>query len=250
MTIPTSSPAARPDALTGFHPGHVPQHVAIIMDGNGRWATYRGMARSDGHRAGTENVSRTIEAFAQAGVRYLTLYAFSTENWERPSDEVDTLISIINEVIGPESRNLHNMGVRIRHIGSMSRLSDEMRSAIEHSIALTQHNEYLTLCVAFNYGARAEILEAVRRIIREQADPETITERSFAEYLDTAGIPDPDLIIRTAGEMRLSNFLLWQSAYAEFYSTSVLWPDFDATEVDKAIDAYRQRRRKFGRLED
>jgi undecaprenyl diphosphate synthase len=220
------------------------------MDGNGRWATDRGLSRSDGHRAGTENVRRTIESFAQAGVRYLTLYAFSTENWERPSDEVDTLISIIQEVIGPESENLHNMGVRIRHIGSLSRLSDEMRGAIEYSTALTQDNERLTLCVAFNYGARAEILEAVRRILREGVDPETVTERSFADYLDTAGIPDPDLVIRTAGEMRLSNFLLWQSAYAEFYSTSALWPDFDAAEVDKAIDAYRRRRRKFGRIED
>ncbi len=250
MTVHASSPAARSHTLSDIRPDRVPQHVAIIMDGNGRWATDRGLSRSDGHRAGTENVRRTIESFAQAGVRYLTLYAFSTENWERPSDEVDTLISIIQEVIGPESENLHNMGVRIRHIGSLSRLSDEMRGAIEYSTALTQDNERLTLCVAFNYGARAEILEAVRRILREGVDPETVTERSFADYLDTAGIPDPDLVIRTAGEMRLSNFLLWQSAYAEFYSTSALWPDFDAAEVDKAIDAYRQRRRKFGRIED
>ena len=250
MTVHASSPAARSHTLSDIRPDRVPQHVAIIMDGNGRWATDRGLSRSDGHRAGTENVRRTIESFAQAGVRYLTLYAFSTENWERPSDEVDTLISIIQEVIGPESENLHNMGVRIRHIGSLSRLSDEMRGAIEYSTALTQDNERLTLCVAFNYGARAEILEAVRRILREGVDPETVTERSFADYLDTAGIPDPDLVIRTAGEMRLSNFLLWQSAYAEFYSTSALWPDFDAAEVDKAIDAYRRRRRKFGRIED
>ena len=191
MTVHASSPAARSHTLSDIRPDRVPQHVAIIMDGNGRWATDRGLSRSDGHRAGTENVRRTIESFAQAGVRYLTLYAFSTENWERPSDEVDTLISIIQEVIGPESENLHNMGVRIRHIGSLSRLSDEMRGAIEYSTALTQDNERLTLCVAFNYGARAEILEAVRRILREGVDPETVTERVLRRLPRHRGNPRP-----------------------------------------------------------
>ena len=220
------------------------------MDGNGRWAINRGMSRSDGHRAGTENVRRAIEAFAQAGVKYLTLYAFSTENWNRPSSEVDTLISIIQEVIGPESANLHDLGVRIRHIGTLQRLPNDLRRAIEASIALTQHNDRLTLCVAFNYGSRAEIMEAVKRMLAQGVDPDSVDEESFSAQLDTVGIPDPDLIIRTAGEMRLSNFLLWQSAYAEFYSTSALWPDFNASEVEKSIDAYRQRRRKFGRLDD
>ena len=231
-------------------PGRIPQHVAIIMDGNGRWAMSRGMSRSEGHRAGTENVRHTIEAFAQAGVKYLTLYAFSTENWERPHTEVDTLISIIQEVIGPESANLHDSGVRIHHIGSLERLPPNLRQAIADSIELTRHNDRLNLCVAFNYGSRAEILEAVRRMISDGIDPEAVTSDSFTSYLYTADIPDPDLIIRTAGEMRLSNFLLWQAAYAEFYSTPVLWPDFDATEVRNAIDAYSARKRKFGRLED
>jgi undecaprenyl diphosphate synthase len=219
------------------------------MDGNGRWAVGRGLSRSDGHRAGTENVRRAIEAFAQAGVKYLTLYAFSTENWERPSAEVNALISIFRDVIGTESENLHRQGVRICHIGSLQRLPDDLRRAIEDSIALTNGNDRLTLSVAFNYGSRAEILNAVRRLIADGVDPNGIDESLFASYLDTADIPDPDLIVRTAGEMRLSNFLLWQAAYAEFYSTSALWPDFDEVEVEKALDAYSRRRRKFGRVE-
>ena len=250
MTLPASvSVAVGADQAEPDHSG-VPVHVAIIMDGNGRWAVNRGLSRSEGHRAGTENVRQAIEAFAGVGVRYLTLYAFSTENWERPTDEVDTLISIIGDVIGPESANLHDRGVRIRHIGSVSGLPEDLRCAIEESVALTHENTGLTLCVAFNYGARSEILDAVRRMVAEGVDPEQIDESSFSSYLDTAGIPDPDLIIRTAGEMRLSNFLLWQAAYAEFYSTPTLWPDFDSTEVNKAIDAYGRRRRKFGRVSD
>ena len=249
MTLPASTPVEEGGTLGDLEREGVPRHVAIIMDGNGRWATSRGMSRSEGHRAGTENVRRAIEAFAQEGVEYLTLYAFSTENWARPSEEVEALISLIHEVIGPESENLHDMGVRIRHIGSLGRLSDELRCAIEESVELTENNDRLTLCVAFNYGARAEILEAVRRIVREGVDAESVDEQTFAARLHTAGVPDPDLIIRTAGEMRLSNFLLWQSAYAEFYSTPVLWPDFDSVEVGKAIEAYRRRRRKFGRLD-
>ena len=226
-----------------------PRHVAIIMDGNGRWAVNRGLSRSEGHRAGTENVRLAIEAFARAGVRYLTLYAFSTENWERPADEVESLISIVGDVIGPETRNLHDNGVRIRHIGSLEGLSEELREAIRASVELTADNDGITLCVAFNYGARAEILNAVQRMIADGADPAAMDEATFGGYLDTAGIPDPDLIIRTAGEMRMSNFLLWQAAYAEFYSTPALWPDFDAAEVERAIEAYGMRRRKFGRVD-
>jgi undecaprenyl diphosphate synthase len=218
------------------------------MDGNGRWAVKRGLSRSDGHRAGTENVRRAIEAFAQAGVGYLTLYAFSTENWERPTDEVDALISIFQDVIGPESEKLHRQGVRIRHLGSLQRLPGDLRTAIETSIALTSGNDRLTLCVAFNYGARAEILDAVRQMIADGVDPADVDESSFASYLYTSDLPDPDLIIRTAGEMRLSNFLLWQAAYAEYYSTAALWPDFDEVEVEKALNAYSRRRRKFGRV--
>ena len=247
MTLSVSAPVSGSTNRTDA--GRVPRHVAIIMDGNGRWAVRRGLSRSDGHRAGTENVRQAIEAFVQAGVKYLTLYAFSTENWERPTDEVNTLISIMRDVIGPESENLHRQGVRIRHIGSLQRLPDDLRYAIETSIALTSGNDRLTLCVAFNYGSRAEILNAVKRMIADGVDPDDVDESSFEDYLHTADIPDPDLIIRTAGEMRLSNFLLWQAAYAEFYSTSALWPDFDAAEVEKAINAYSRRRRKFGRVE-
>ena len=247
MTLPASAPAS--DSTVHSDSARVPQHVAIIMDGNGRWAVSRGLSRSDGHRAGTENVRRAIEAFAQAGVKFLTLYAFSTENWERPTNEVDALISIFRDVIGPESENLNRQGVRIRHLGSLQRLPDDLRYAIESSIALTSGNDRMTLCVAFNYGSRAEILDAVRRMISEGVDPSAVDEASFSSYLYTSDLPDPDLIIRTAGEMRLSNFLLWQAAYAEFYSTPALWPDFDELEVEKALDAYSLRRRKFGRLE-
>ena len=226
-----------------------PRHVAIIMDGNGRWAESRDMSRSEGHRAGVGNIRRTIKAFARAGVKYLTIYAFSTENWGRPSDEVDALISIMLEVIGPESENLHEQGVRIRHIGSLERLPENLREAIRNSIAMTEGNERLTLCVAFNYGSRAEILNAARKMMADGVDPGDVDEATFSAYLDTAGMPDPDLIIRTAGEMRLSNFLLWQAAYSEFYCTSVLWPDFDESEVEKALESYAGRERRFGRLD-
>ena len=247
MTLPASAPVSgSPERSV---PNGTPRHVAVIMDGNGRWAVSRGLSRSDGHRAGTENVRRAIEAFANAGVEYLTLFAFSTENWERPTREVDALISIFGDVIGTESENLHRQGVRIRHLGSLRRLPNELRFAIEASIDLTSANDGLTLCVAFNYGSRAEILDAVKRMIAEGVDPNDVDESSFASYLYTSDLPDPDLIIRTAGEMRLSNFLLWQAAYAEFYSTSALWPDFDEVEVRKALDAYSRRRRRFGRVD-
>ena len=226
-----------------------PRHVAIIMDGNGRWATSRRLSRSEGHRAGVGNIRRTIKAFAEAGVEYLTLYAFSTENWGRPTDEVDALISIMLDVIGPESENLHQEGVRIKHIGSLERLPDNLRHAIRNSTEMTERNNRLTLCVAFNYGSRAEIINAVRKMLADGVKPESVDEELFGSYLDTADIPDPDLIIRTAGEMRLSNFLLWQAAYAEFYSASALWPDFDETEVEKALRSYAARERRFGRLD-
>ncbi len=248
MTIPTdtllmrSHPSCAPDP-------QVPRHVAIIMDGNGRWAVSREMSRSEGHRAGVVNIRRTIRAFAEAGVEYLTLYAFSTENWGRPSDEVDTLISIILDVIGPESENLHQEGVRIKHIGGLERLPDDLRRAIQNTTEMTKRNDRLTLCVAFNYGSRTEILNAVRKMLADRVDPDDVAEDLFAAYLDTAGMPDPDLIIRTAGEMRLSNFLLWQAAYAEFYCTSALWPDFDEVEVEKSLRSYARRERRFGRLD-
>ena len=243
LTLQRASDSTEPD------PDRAPRHVAIIMDGNGRWAESRDMSRSEGHRAGVGNIRRTIKAFAKAGVEYLTLYAFSTENWGRPIDEVDALISIMLDVIGPESENLHEQGVRIRHIGNLDRLPQDLRDAISDSIEMTKRNDRLTLCVAFNYGSRTEILDAVRKMLADGVAPERVDEGLFATYLDTAGIPDPDLIIRTAGEMRLSNFLLWQAAYSEFYCTPALWPDFDETEVEKALQSYARRERRFGRLD-
>ena len=228
--------------------GLTPNHVAIIMDGNGRWAKSRGKPRSEGHRAGTDNVRRIIEVFAQRGVRYLTLFAFSTENWDRPDDEVQSLLEILREVIGREVQQLHERGVRIKHLGLLDRLSPQLRQAISDSVELTKNNTGLTLSVAFDYGGRAEILNAVRCILSDGVAPTDIAEELFERYLYTTEVPDPDLIIRTAGEMRLSNFLLWQSAYAEYYATPVLWPDFDEREVAKALDAYSQRQRRFGKV--
>jgi undecaprenyl diphosphate synthase len=206
----------------------VPRHVAIIMDGNGRWARERGLSRQAGHRAGTENLRRLLKVFAERKVKYLTLFAFSTENWKRPKREINPLLRLIGHVIDRELQSLHENGVRLVHIGSLEPLSDDLRNRICRAIEQTKDNDRLTVCVAFNYGSRAEIVDATRRMLRD-------------------GI-DPDLVIRTAGEMRLSNFLLWQSAYAEFYSTAVYWPDFDEAEVDKALLAYSQRVRNFGGL--
>ena len=218
------------------------------MDGNGRWARSRGRPRLEGHRTGTDNIRRIIEAFARHGVRYLTLFAFSTENWNRPGDEVRGLIEILREVIRREVLRLHEQGVRIRHLGRLDRVSPELARAITDSIELTKDNPGMTLSVAFNYGGRAEILDAVQRIVADCVPPEDISDGLFRRYLYSDGMPDPDLIIRTAGEMRLSNFMLWQSAYAEYYTTPVLWPDFGEKEVDKAIAAYGQRQRRFGKV--
>ncbi len=226
----------------------VPTHVAIIMDGNGRWARSRGKPRSDGHRAGTDNVRRVIETFAESGVSYLTLFAFSTENWARPTKEVEVLLDILREVIGREAQLLHEQGVRIRHVGRLDRLSPQLREAILESVELTKDNDGLTLSVAFDYRGRAEILNALKRILEDGVIPGEVTEELFRRYLYTAETPDPDLIIRTSGEMRLSNFLLWQSAYAEYYATPAYWPDFDEREVVRALEAYRNRRRRFGRV--
>lgn len=226
----------------------IPHHVAIVMDGNGRWAVQRGLPRLAGHRAGTENIRRIIEAFRRYGVKYLTLYAFSTENWVRPREEVRGLMGILGEVIKKETRNLHEKGVRIRHLGRLEGLSKRLQGAVLQALELTRDNTGMTLSVAFNYGGRAEIVDALRKIIREGIPAERVDEALLSNYLYTAGLPDPDLIIRTAGEMRLSNFLIWQSAYSEYYSTPTLWPDFDDKEVEKALLAYSQRQRRFGGL--
>lgn len=226
----------------------LPQHVAIIMDGNGRWATQRGLRRLAGHRVGTENIRRVIEGFSEYKIPYLTLYAFSTENWARPKGEVRGLLRILGEVIERELSTLHEKGIRLRLLGRLDGLSPRLQSAIRNALELTKDNTAMTVSVAFNYGGRAEILDALRRILQDGVMPERIDESLLSNYLYTAGLPDPDLIIRTAGEMRLSNFLIWQAAYSEYYSTTVFWPDFDKEEIRKALLAYSQRQRRFGGL--
>jgi len=227
---------------------NVPRHVAIIMDGNGRWAQARGLPRLAGHQAGTENIRTVLEGCGEYGVQILTLYAFSTENWGRPKEEVQGLLTILGRVLRREVKNLHANGVRLRHLGKLDGVPKRLVKAIRRAIELTKDNTRITLNIAFNYGGRAEIVEAVRRIVAEGFPPEAIDEALLSRYLYTAGQPDPDLIIRTAGEMRLSNFLLWQGAYAEYYSTPTYWPDFDKNELGRALLAYSERQRRFGRL--
>ena len=224
----------------------VPRHAAVIMDGNGRWAEERGLSRQAGHRAGTENIRRVIETFARYEVPVLTLFAFSTENWARPKREVNALIRLIRHFIDKELRELHEQGVRLCHLGSLDPLAPQLRRRVEEAVELTKNNTRITVNVAFNYGGRQEILDAVRRIVEDGVPPERIDEALFSSYLYTAGLPEPDLMIRTAGEVRISNFLLWQSAYAEYYATSTYWPDFGVEEIEQALLAYSQRQRRFG----
>lgn len=225
-----------------------PDHVAIIMDGNGRWARSRGKPRLYGHRAGTQNIRRVIERFADYNVSHLTLYAFSTENWDRPRYEVRGLMALLSRFLKRETQNLHEEGIRLLHIGDLSPLGEKLQKQIADAIDLTKDNQRMTLAIAFNYGGRAEIVDAVRRIVDAGVPSDQIDEELFDRYLFTHGQPDPDLIIRTAGEMRISNFLLWQGAYAEFCFTNVYWPDFDIEHIDEALSAYSHRRRRFGGL--
>jgi undecaprenyl diphosphate synthase len=218
------------------------------MDGNGRWAKQHGLPRLAGHEAGTSNVRRVVDRFNNYKIKYLTLYAFSTENWRRPDDEVNGLIHILARMIDRETKALHERGVRLFHLGKADSLSEELQAKVNKAIDLTKNNTGITLSIAFDYGGRAEILDAVRRIVRDGIRPEDITESLFSSYLYTPNVPEPDLIIRTAGEMRLSNFLIWQSAYSEYYATPTLWPDFKDEEVDKALIAYSRRERRFGGL--
>lgn len=222
----------------------VPRHVAIIMDGNGRWAQARGLPRLAGHRAGTENLRRVVEGCVEYGVQVLTIYAFSTENWRRPRAEVRGLMGILEEAIEREVRALHGEGVQLRHLGQLDGLSKKLQRLVREAIQLTKDNRRLILNVAFNYGGRAEILDAVRAIIRDGVPAERLDEALFGQYLYTAGLPDPDLVIRTGGEMRLSNFLIWQAVHAEYYSTPTLWPDFDQRELFRALCSYQQRKQR------
>lgn len=226
----------------------LPKHIAIIMDGNGRWAAQRGLPRLAGHRAGTENLRRVIRACAEFGVQYLTIYAFSTENWGRPKEEVDGLLHILEDVIDKELEELHQEGVQLRHIGHLDQLPDMLREKVLNAVELTRNNDRLILSLAFNYGGRDEIVCAIREIIGEGVRPEDVTQDLVSEHMFTAGVPDPDLIVRTSGEMRISNFLIWQGAYAEWYVTSTFWPDFDRDEVYKALVEYSNRDRRYGRI--
>jgi undecaprenyl diphosphate synthase len=236
--------------MTSEKPEHAPwpRHIAIIMDGNGRWAKKRGLPRLAGHRAGVENIRRILTECVEQGVRYLTIYAFSTENWSRPSAEVEGLMRIFSEFLDRETHSLHQQGVQIRHLGSMNGVSPALRRKTEAALELTRDNQRITLCVAFNYGGRADIVQAVHAILAEGVAPEAITEECVSEHLSTRGLPDPDLIIRTSGEWRLSNFLIWQAAYSEYWVTPAYWPDFSPELLRQAIDEYGQRERRFGGL--
>ncbi len=244
VSAPWSTRAAKQTVV----PDKVPTHIAIIMDGNGRWARKRGLPRLAGHRAGTDNIKRIIEAAVEHDVKMLTLYAFSTENWNRPMEEVSGLMSLLSQVIDRETENLNKNGARLRHVGSTVGLDEQLLKRIRWAVERTKDNDRIVVNVALNYGGRAEIVDALRRIVQEGIPPEEITEDLVTAHLYTAGEPDPDLVIRTGGEMRISNFLLWQTAYAEYWSTPVFWPDFGKDEFHEAILEYGRRQRRFGAL--
>ncbi len=241
------------ELLASFDPGRVPAHVAIIMDGNGRWAARRGLPRIAGHRAGWKAIREVMDACDTLGVRYLTLYSFSSENWRRPEDEVKGLMSLFVEALEAELRGMEERGVRLKLIGRDRELPSATREAFVRAEERTKGNEGMTLVVALNYGGRAEIRDAAARIASEVAEgrltPDGVTEDAIASRLYTAGIPDPDLVIRTSGEMRVSNFLLWQIAYSELWVTQVLWPDFKRYDLLRAITDYQRRGRRFGGTE-
>lgn len=242
-------PLDKPNGAQPEYSGlRIPYHVGIVMDGNGRWAQQRGQPRVFGHRAGTENIRRVLEASINAGIKALTIYAFSTENWSRPPAEVRALMQLLSRTIRDQLKELHENGVQIRHSGSLIGISDTLKRQIAEALELTRNNDRIILNVAFNYGGRAEIIDAVQRIIADGLRPEEVTEDMFSHYLYTQGLADPDLIIRTGGEYRLSNFLIWQAAYAEYYATPTYWPDFDENELRLALVAYTERDRRFGKV--
>jgi undecaprenyl diphosphate synthase len=227
-------------------PEKIPIHIGIIMDGNGRWALARGLPRMAGHRAGTENLRRIIEACIEFGIRYLTIYAFSTENWGRPSAEVQGLMRIFENVIDNELQELHDQGVRLRHIGRLDRVRPTFRKKVVEAMEYTKDNDRLFLNIAFNYGGRDEIVCAIQAMIRDGVQADDVSDALVSQYLFTAGVPDPDMIIRTSGELRGSNFLIWQGAYSEWYFPATYWPDFDREELLKAIKEFNQRERRYG----
>lgn len=226
----------------------LPKHIAIVPDGNGRWAERRGMPRLSGHRAGAENMHRMIQYLNEYQIKYLTLYGFSTENWSRPENEVKGLFSLLEEFISKFTQELREKGIKLRHIGRLHELPESLQQSINNAIVITKDNTRMTLSLAFNYGGRAEIVDAVRRLLTERVAPEKVTEALFDSYLYTDGLPEVDLLIRTGDELRFSNFMIWQTAYSEYYLTRVLWPDFGKKEIDKALLSYSKRQRRFGGL--
>lgn len=236
------APAAPP--LPRLHV--VPRHVAIIMDGNGRWAKARGLRRADGHRAGANTIRPVMERFGQHGVEVLTLFGFSTENWGRPSTEVQSILKLGRDFIDTHLDELDAAGVQLRHLGDLDRLPGFLRGRVAKAVERTRHNSKLILNLAFNYGGRADIVEAVQQLIRDGVAAEDVTDEAIASRLATAELPEPDLLIRTGGEARISNFLVWQAAYSEYYFTDALWPDFDAGEVDASLIEFSRRQRRFG----
>lgn len=226
----------------------IPQHIGIIMDGNGRWARARNWPRLAGHKAGTDNIRRVLRTASDFGIQVMTIYAFSTENWQRPLDEVTGLMRLLGEVIQRDLNDLHANNVQIRHCGRLEGINPRLQQQIQSAVELTRHNTKIVLNVAFNYGGRAEIVDAVRAIMHEGSGPEDVTEELIARHLYTRGLPDPDLIIRTGGEYRTSNFLVWQAAYAEYYATPTFWPDFGEAELAAALEVYSQRERRFGKV--
>ncbi|MCA9843747.1 MAG: isoprenyl transferase [Dehalococcoidia bacterium] len=238
------------DVISPISGGRVPRHVAIIMDGNGRWATQRGLPRAAGHRAGTENIRRVIERFSDHGVEYLTVYAFSTENWSRPRPEVNAIIRLLDRFLRRELENLDQNNIRLRHFGHIEPLPGWLQERVENAIAQTADNTGLGLNICFSYGGRDDLVTAVKRLVEDGIPASEIDESVISERLYSAGLPDPDLVIRTGGDMRVSNFLLWQCAYSELYFTDSYWPDFGREDIDIALAEYGRRKRRFGGLGD
>jgi len=224
----------------------LPNHIAIIIDGNRRWAKQHGLPSFEGHRAAIENLRSVLKHLSERQIKYVTLYLFSTENWKRSAVEVNGLFRLMEEMLDKEVAELNERGVRIRHLGQLNSLPHRLQLVITRAVELTKNNTDMTLSLAVNYGGRSEILDAVRRLITDGISPQNIDEELFSSYLYTNGLPDVDLLIRTGGELRISNFLTWQTVYTEFYFPDVLWPDFDEKEVDKALLSYSQRQRRFG----
>jgi undecaprenyl diphosphate synthase len=240
---------SQPRLDTGVqHDGSAPRHVALVMDGNGRWARQRFMPRFFGHKAGVDALVRAVDLFADRGVEYLTVFAFSSENWKRPSEEVSGLMSLVLVAVSKYLTKLAGDGVRIRIVGDRSAVSDKLRQAWEQAETLTQNNHRITLSVAFNYGGRWDVVQACRQAIAQGVRSEDVDEAWLSRHMALSFAPDPDLFIRTGGEMRISNFVLWQAAYSELFFTECLWPDFGAAQIDAALDAYKHRDRRFGTI--